>query len=754
MRLTLFLLAFAGLGAAAAPDPSPAGFVQAVEFPYYLCPADLWERELLWLKSAGIRTVEFSVPWNWHQLQPGEFDLTGRTSPRRDLAGFIRLLRRLGLRAWIRPLPPVPGWLNNGWPAGAPPGGAAQRAWLAQLTGLLRTQTASHGGPVAFVEGRALAIDAPAPPAAIAIPASDPSALARSRQAIAAARGGLLWTGVEDAVYPAGWAAEPGPLLRPGAIAISGEEISTGPLRRDSTLLRNWSRLIARMRPAGMPKPAAGKLPDGVRAIELVSREASAVSITNSSKEAFHDELRVRMPGTKRTLTIPNVSVAPGESLWLPLSVSLGPDSLCAECSNFSAAEHIVYATAELVAVEYENGVFAMEFAAPEAGEVVVQLAREPAGPFLAAGRPADFEWDEKTLRARFKIPANRAPGNRVRIGVAMEAPDSSAFFSDAHRLLIGRANTISTIYSSAALAGRSRLRLPEGYSAKPTVKSPNEIDYEVTVPSDAVHGDWANLTIEADGMPLGRTSLQLFHPASVRLSDPVEIHFGQQAAYAAEPAIVPIDPSGADVDVIVRNNTLQIQTYGVEFSGSGLNFTPGAREISVGALDQRSVRVHIAPREGTSGVRDWRVRLTGGAETETAMRAVIVPRDGASIWSADLDGDGSPEWVLESRKVRAVFSAQDGGRWMELTAKASGTNFLPEAGAFLAPGPVEVRAVGDALEFSAKAWKRTVRLSDNTLTIEQTSALPPDRLAAMKRGSTTLTIERPSGSKAIYTLK
>ena len=60
------------------------------------------------------------------------------------------------------------------------------------------------------------------------------------------------------------------------------------------------------------------------------------------------------------------------------MSVSLGPDGLCRECTNFAPTEHIVYATAELLSIEFENGILAMEFAAPEAGEVILQLARRP----------------------------------------------------------------------------------------------------------------------------------------------------------------------------------------------------------------------------------------------------------------------------------------------------------------------------------------------------------------------------------------
>ena len=101
MRAAALLLLLATAAPAAAPEPE---FVQAVEFPYYLYPRTLWERELVWMKTIGVRTVAFSIPWNWHQPAAGDFDFTGRTSPRRDLVSFIRILRKLELRGWVRPL--------------------------------------------------------------------------------------------------------------------------------------------------------------------------------------------------------------------------------------------------------------------------------------------------------------------------------------------------------------------------------------------------------------------------------------------------------------------------------------------------------------------------------------------------------------------------------------------------------------------------------------------------------------------------
>ena len=56
--------------------------------------------------------------------QPGEFDLTGRTSPRRDLVGFVRLLRKLGMRGVGAPAAarPGPGQSCGSTPRSSAPG--------------------------------------------------------------------------------------------------------------------------------------------------------------------------------------------------------------------------------------------------------------------------------------------------------------------------------------------------------------------------------------------------------------------------------------------------------------------------------------------------------------------------------------------------------------------------------------------------------------------------------------------------------
>ena len=132
----------------------------------------------------------------------------------------------------------------------------------------------------------------------------------------------------------------------------------------------------------------------------------------------------------------------------------------------------------------------------------------------------------------------------------------------------------------------------------------------------------------------------------------------------------------------------------------------------------------------------------------------MLLPRNRTVAWSADLDGDGSPEWVLEDTKVRAIFSSQDGGRWMEFNWKDTNLNFLPPQGVFAASGPVDVRASGDFLEFTGKGWHRTVRLTDTTLSIEQSGALAPDGLQSDRRGNVDFAIERISPGEVRYSLR
>jgi hypothetical protein len=759
MRVLLLVLLLAG--AAPAPELRPE-FVQAVEFPYYAYPPQLWERELVWLKNLGIDTVAFSVPWNWHQIDGENLDLTGHTSPRRDLIGFVRLLKRAGLRAWIRPAPPVKGWFNAGYPAGMESDHRALRKWLWDLNDELDPFLATHDGPIAFVEGAGGVFAAPQPPLpVVAVSAKDAAhALVRSREAFATGRGSLLWEDVEDLVLPIGWESAGSPIFRPGAVSLSGDERSSvTPLRRDALLWRYWAASLPNMKLAGTVRTVAGKLPAGLLARQfLASRSASALSLINETSAEFEGALRVFYPATGQRMTLPAIRLAAGEGLWLPIRVPLTGEVFCRDCSGFANGDHIVYATAELNALEYENGILAMEFSAPRPGEVVLQLSQRPSGPLLAAGRPTEFDWDEKTQRVRLPIPAGKGPGNRVRIGIAIQPPEASAFFVDAKRLTIGQKNLVATSYSSGEVAERSRLRIPQSFHSAGAVKSPTEIDYEIDVPSGALHGEWLPLALEADGVLMSRARLQLLRPASVRVREAVALHYGSLAELPVAPPIVPVDAhAGREVSVVIHNNSSEIRNFVVEPTGDGLEFSPARAEISIASGMERDAVIRVFPMPEQRGLMPWRLHVSGAADLDIPMRFAVIPRGEPLAYSVDLDGDGQKEWILENPRARAVFSAQDGGRWLEFVWKDSGLNVLPENGALASAGAAGVQVTSDGgLEFRGNGWRRLVHLAPAgaSLTVEQSTPLPPETLRAGKKNDIVLHVTRESPEKALYSLE
>ena len=95
-----------------------------------------------------------------------------------------------------------------------------------------------------------------------------------------------------------------------------------------------------------------------------------------------------------------------------------------------------------------------------------------------------------------------------------------------------------------------------------------------------------SNLAIEADGVLLGRARLQLFRPLSVHLADAIKLHFGAEEELAVDPALVALDPkAGRNLDVSLRNNSPQIQSFVVEAQVRGLG-VPAAEDRD---LDRRA---------------------------------------------------------------------------------------------------------------------------------------------------------------------
>lgn len=91
------------------------------EFHFWRVQKSNWGSILETIKDAGIKIISTYVAWSYHELEPGVFDFCGDTCPERDLKGFIRIARDMGLYLIIKPGP----FIYAEWPGGGPPERAA-----------------------------------------------------------------------------------------------------------------------------------------------------------------------------------------------------------------------------------------------------------------------------------------------------------------------------------------------------------------------------------------------------------------------------------------------------------------------------------------------------------------------------------------------------------------------------------------------------------------------------------------------------
>lgn len=632
--LALALTAFAG---------SAPAWVESVEFPWNACPKPLWERELVWIKNIGIRHVSLPPAPN-----------------AAELAKVIQIVRRLGIEADLEG--PVPD--------------------------SLLPLTAAHGGP----------LTGPLPGPVVRISALSPSAAIRVSELLSSGIESIVWTEVKDTLGPRGY--------KPGAVSFEGEEKpGTIALRRSALLSAYWNKSFASLRSV----PGAGVLMGGARAATpgptvrqfAGEKGVSVVAVVNKSARPWKGDLRVLYPRDKRVMTLTGVSVPGRDSLWLPIGVPLVAGPLCKDCSAFSNTDHIVYATAELTTVEYENGILAMEFAAPSDGEVVLQLSREPSGPLLAGGKPVAFDWDEHTLRAKLKIPHGKGADGHVRIGLAIEPPDATAFFDKARVLMIGETNRLTAQFSSEAIENRSRLRTSPmlEFTAEPRkdpADDPLELTYAIKVPATAVHGDYADMAIEADGLQMSHVHPQLLLPVRLRFPDAINVHVAANSALPLFPATIPVNQrSGRELVLTIRNNAPEIRNFVLEPKVEGIDFSPVKMEITVGASAARDLSFRVFANQASPGLHAGAIAVSGAASLTEPVQIAVIPQSGAVAYAA------SGFSFLESLKTRATFMP---GRWLEFLNKENDQNRLGSTGVPFTAGPIEVK--GDALVFQGKAMK------------------------------------------------
>jgi len=294
-----------------------------------------------------------------------------------------------------------------------------------------------------------------------------------------------------------------------------------------------------------------------------------------------------------------------------------------------------------------------------------------------------------------------------------MDAPDHTAFFESARVLLIGEVNHLTAQFSSKEISERSRLRvnpeLPVTQIAAPKTALPEDRSasnepvrsvYGISVPKSAVHGDHAELVLEADGIQMSHVRPQILKPATVRFPDAIQVRLARTSSYALYPATIGVNArAGREITVSVRNNAPEIRNVKLAISAEGLDFSPASQTVAIGASAARDVSFRVFAHQASPGVHSGEVKLSGAAEAAEPFRVVVIPAAGEMAWTAD------GFYFLESTALRASFLP---GSWLEYLAKERGEERLPAPVTPFSPGPIT--AEREALVFSGG---RTVRMAD-----------------------------------------
>ena len=89
----------------------------SAEIHYFRVNKRYWSICFERIKKAGFKIISTCVPWNLHEISPGDFDFLGETDPRTDLVVFLELSREFGFKVILKVGPYIGAeWENGGYP--------------------------------------------------------------------------------------------------------------------------------------------------------------------------------------------------------------------------------------------------------------------------------------------------------------------------------------------------------------------------------------------------------------------------------------------------------------------------------------------------------------------------------------------------------------------------------------------------------------------------------------------------------------
>lgn len=140
-------------------DNQPVSLLSGA-FHYWRHHPNSWEPILDAIIDMGLETIDIYICWEFHEYEQGVLDFEGKTDPRRNLTGFLKLVKEKGLYLIARPGPFIyTEWVNMGVPTDVakyhrmhPYFIERAERYIAEVSKILTPFLATNGGPIIMLQ--------------------------------------------------------------------------------------------------------------------------------------------------------------------------------------------------------------------------------------------------------------------------------------------------------------------------------------------------------------------------------------------------------------------------------------------------------------------------------------------------------------------------------------------------------------------------------------------------------------------------
>jgi hypothetical protein len=242
-----------------------------------------------------------------------------------------------------------------------------------------------------------------------------------------------------------------------------------------------------------------------------------------------------------------------------------------------------------------------------------------------------------------------------------------------------------------------------------------------------------------------------------------IRLPLAPDVSISTGPPLIPIGPGTGGQLVVSSWNHSENQRF-IDFSLDGAFHGSDSTRVSPG--EQQFTRIRFQPTRNANGTDALAAVMSDGLLR--SLLTIRAGREGGSVpilfappsesgnahYQNDFDRDGSPDWVLESNRLRLIVSPADGGRALALVDKSTNENLITLGGALhdlLIPtqaGPVVTPSSAD---FSANRAYRAAWIEEQSGTGIQLTYSAHEHSLAGLQVEKTLRLTAPETVEASY---